>query len=186
MEQTKIDPRTRRTRKLIIDSFLTLSSKYEFHEISVKDITEEAMINRATFYNHFIDKYDLLEQVISERLQFNLRCEVKSQNLSIKTTIEEVFLSLADFAQTVDHYCSTTNEKDTVERILHAELTHLFSTMLMEHTVSSDIQLIKRVANMLSHTLYGMSKDWLKQNKNIPPKEYIESVMPFLLNGLKK
>lgn len=60
MAQSKIDPRVLRTRKLIMDSFINLSEQKDFTDITIKDITTEAMINRATFYYHFEDKYDLL------------------------------------------------------------------------------------------------------------------------------
>jgi len=72
MTETKIDPRIQRTRKLIMESFIELSGKKEFKDITVKDITTEAMINRATFYYHFEDIYDLLEKVLSEVLLINL------------------------------------------------------------------------------------------------------------------
>ena len=72
MEQPKTDPRILRTRKLIMESFIELSGKKDFKDITIKDITTEAMINRATFYYHFEDKYDLLEKVLSEVLLINL------------------------------------------------------------------------------------------------------------------
>lgn len=73
--QTKTDPRVLRTRKLITEAFIQIFQTKSFSEISVKDITTEAMINRATFYNHFLDKYDLLEKVVEEKLHLNLGCE---------------------------------------------------------------------------------------------------------------
>ena len=75
MTEPKIDPRIRRTRKLIMDAFMDLSAQKEFKNITVKDITDEAMINRATFYYHFEDIYDLLEKVLSEVLLINLDCQ---------------------------------------------------------------------------------------------------------------
>ena len=58
-----------------MDSFIELSSSKEFKDITVKDITEEAMINRATFYYHFEDIYDLLEKALSDVLLINLNWE---------------------------------------------------------------------------------------------------------------
>lgn len=75
MKEVKVDPRIRRTRKLIMDAFIELSSQKEFKDITVKDITAEAMINRATFYYHFEDIYDLLDKSLSEVLLVNLDCE---------------------------------------------------------------------------------------------------------------
>ena len=60
MTQFKTDPRILRTRKLIMDSFIELSSKKDFKDITIKDITTEAMINRATFYYHFPEFTELL------------------------------------------------------------------------------------------------------------------------------
>ena len=80
MTNTKTDPRILRTRKLIMDAFMELSGKKEFKDITVKDITAEAMINRATFYYHFEDIYDLLEKVLSEVLLVNLDCDYFQDN----------------------------------------------------------------------------------------------------------
>ena len=90
MTQSKTDPRVLRTRKLIMDSFIELSGKKEFKDITVKDITTEAMINRATFYYHFEDIYDLLEKVLSEVLLVNLDCDIYQNN----ELNEEAFVSI--------------------------------------------------------------------------------------------
>ncbi|MDQ0970186.1 AcrR family transcriptional regulator [Neobacillus niacini] len=76
MTQSKTDPRVLRTRRLIMDSFIELSAKKEFKDITIKDITTEAMINRATFYYHFEDIFDLLEKALSEVLLVNLNEDV--------------------------------------------------------------------------------------------------------------
>lgn len=75
MSEAKTDLRVLRTRKLIMDSFINLSGQKEFRDITVKDITEEAMINRATFYYHFEDIHDLLEKALSEVLLINLSAD---------------------------------------------------------------------------------------------------------------
>lgn len=63
------DPRTIRTRQLIIDAFNELLVTKGFEQMTVKDITERATINRATFYAHFVDKYALLEEVLTELIE---------------------------------------------------------------------------------------------------------------------
>ena len=57
-----MDRRSARTDKLLKDALIKLMNEKGFEKISVKDLTEEADINRATFYLHYKDKYDLLEQ----------------------------------------------------------------------------------------------------------------------------
>jgi AcrR family transcriptional regulator len=56
------DLRVRRTRKLLQKALLEAASQKGFAHVTVRDITERAMVNRATFYRHYEDKYDLLRQ----------------------------------------------------------------------------------------------------------------------------
>ncbi|MDA8336654.1 MAG: TetR/AcrR family transcriptional regulator [Peptococcaceae bacterium] len=56
------DLRVRRTRKLMQKALIELTIEKGFADITVHDITDRAMVNRSTFYRHFTDKYDLLDQ----------------------------------------------------------------------------------------------------------------------------
>jgi len=60
------DLRVRRTRKLLQKALLEAATEKGFAHITVRDITERAMVNRATFYRHYEDKYDLLAHYIEE------------------------------------------------------------------------------------------------------------------------
>jgi len=60
------DLRVRRTRKLLQQALLGAASEKGFAHVTVRDITERAMVNRATFYRHYEDKYDLLAHYIEE------------------------------------------------------------------------------------------------------------------------
>jgi AcrR family transcriptional regulator len=65
----RLDPRVKRTRKLLQQAFVELLNEREFHSITVHDITERAEVNRATFYLHFEDKYALMAYIVREALQ---------------------------------------------------------------------------------------------------------------------
>ncbi|GAA4071660.1 TetR/AcrR family transcriptional regulator [Nonomuraea soli] len=58
------DLRVRRTRKLLREALIELVGERGYDTVTVRDIAERAMVNRATFYAHFDDKYDLLLDVI--------------------------------------------------------------------------------------------------------------------------
>lgn len=62
MNEKKIDRRITRTKRMIRDAFTQLMEEKGFEAITVSDLTEKADINRGTFYLHYKDKYDLLEQ----------------------------------------------------------------------------------------------------------------------------
>jgi AcrR family transcriptional regulator len=66
MTQNLEDLRVRRTRKLLQKAMLEASSEKGFAHVTVSDITERAMVNRATFYRHYEDKYDLLTHHMRE------------------------------------------------------------------------------------------------------------------------
>lgn len=59
---TQGDPRVRRTRSLIVEALVHLTVQKGFAAVTVQDIVREAGINRATFYRHYQDKFDLVEQ----------------------------------------------------------------------------------------------------------------------------
>jgi AcrR family transcriptional regulator len=65
-EPARSDRRVRRTRKLIQDAFLELTVEKGFAAVTVRDIAERAGVNRATFYRHYQDKFDLLEHYSEE------------------------------------------------------------------------------------------------------------------------
>ena len=65
MEQ-KEDLRIIRTRKLLSSTLLEMMEEESIEKISVIDLCTKAMVNRATFYAHFEDKYHLLSYALEE------------------------------------------------------------------------------------------------------------------------
>ena len=90
------DPRIRRTRKLLQGALSTLMETKSFEEISVQDITEAATVNRATFYDHYTDKFALMEAMIAggfhellyeRQLRYDAGCPAALQAI-IQTTCD--------------------------------------------------------------------------------------------------
>lgn len=57
------------TKKLIKVAFTKLLKEKGFNNITVSDITNEAKINRGTFYLHYTDKFDLLEKLENDSIE---------------------------------------------------------------------------------------------------------------------
>ncbi|MED1791866.1 TetR/AcrR family transcriptional regulator [Brevibacillus nitrificans] len=74
----KLDPRVMRTRQMLRDALVELIHEQGYEKITVQDIAKRATLNRATFYLHYRDKLDLLEQS-SQEILLDL---VESMNLS--------------------------------------------------------------------------------------------------------
>lgn len=66
MTQIKTDLRVRRTQKMLREAFIKLVIAKGFGAINVQMLADEAMINRATFYRHYADKYDLAEKIYAD------------------------------------------------------------------------------------------------------------------------
>lgn len=61
-----MDIRSTKTRRKLKDALKSLLMKYPFEKITISDICEEAMINRVTFYTHYHDKNEILEDSIRD------------------------------------------------------------------------------------------------------------------------
>ncbi len=64
-----MDLRVQRTKRNIINAFLELRMKKPLEKISIKELAELAFINKATFYTHYQDIYDLEEQLEDELIE---------------------------------------------------------------------------------------------------------------------
>ena len=56
------------TKRLIANSFKELMLQTPFEKITIKMITDHASVIRPTFYNHFQDKYELVEWITQDEI----------------------------------------------------------------------------------------------------------------------
>ena len=63
------DPRILRSRRMLMEALARLLIKKELEDISVQEITDEAALNRATFYLHYPDKNALLQAMTEARFR---------------------------------------------------------------------------------------------------------------------
>lgn len=56
-----------RTKKIIFMGFQELLLQKQFSKMTINEIANKSMIHRSTFYIHFNDKYDLLEQFLKDK-----------------------------------------------------------------------------------------------------------------------
>lgn len=54
------------SNQMLCDAFTELLSKKKFENITINDLCEKALVRRATFYTHFIDKYDFFTYFIRQ------------------------------------------------------------------------------------------------------------------------
>ena len=63
-----IDPRVRRTRRLLRDALISLILKKDFASITIKEITDRAEVAYITFFRHYESLDQLLMEVLDEGL----------------------------------------------------------------------------------------------------------------------
>ncbi|HEX2618544.1 MAG TPA: TetR/AcrR family transcriptional regulator [Phototrophicaceae bacterium] len=100
-KDSKLDPRARRTRQMLQQSMNALMNEKSFTQITVQDIAARADVNRATFYAHFVDKYDLINSIIRDHFQAMLD-EVLPENAmmtckNLNLLIQSVYAYLSNF-----------------------------------------------------------------------------------------
>ena len=87
------DRRTRKTKKAICRAFAELLMEKELHKITVKEIIEKADISRVTFYNHYLDVYDL-----HDKFEESIMLETASLVLELESLpYSEVFSKIIGF-----------------------------------------------------------------------------------------
>lgn len=63
-----MNQKTQMTKQILAESLKKLLPHHSFEKITIKDITDAAGFIRPTFYNHFKDKYDLVEWIFTEEV----------------------------------------------------------------------------------------------------------------------
>lgn len=61
-----MDLRVERTLRAIQESFVDLVLEIGFDKVTVRGLARRAQINPKTFYDHYADKYDLVDQLAQE------------------------------------------------------------------------------------------------------------------------
>lgn len=90
----KIEEKSLLTRNNIIVSFWSLMDEKNINQITIKEITERAGIYRSTFYLHYTDIYQLLDQEENKLIN---QWEEVMYDFSIEDGVEALIPLLADF-----------------------------------------------------------------------------------------
>ncbi|MGE7880059.1 TetR/AcrR family transcriptional regulator [Peribacillus muralis] len=185
MEKSKVDPRILRTRRLLIDSFMKVVQLKDFKDITIKDITDEATVNRATFYAHFVDKYDLQDAVLSENILKNIQEKLNCHDQLDEESITKIFLSVTEFQNDLRTQCKKSYESFStmIENKIIKELETVFHSLLLKQDLKIEKEALKIGAVMLSWGIYGACVDW-HHNSSLPAEKYIKMAMPYLLNAM--
>lgn len=83
MRGEKVDLRIVKTRKAIKAAFISLLMTKGYERMTIQNIADEALINRNTFYLHYVDKVALMDALCAESLaQLNVCVQLDIANVA--------------------------------------------------------------------------------------------------------
>ena len=80
----KIDKRIIKTKNNLKNTLIKLLEKHSFEQITVKAICEQSQTSRLTFYTHYHDKYELVDDLSEDMLAIAQQEYIKLQDLNNK------------------------------------------------------------------------------------------------------
>ena len=182
---TKVDPRIIRTKKLLVEAFQEVSREKKMSQITVKNITERATVNRATFYAHFTDKYDILDYTLSETILKDLNDTLAISDMINEAVITNLFISIANYMVEVQDSCKMNSETfcNQAHQRINNELEDIFTIMLRNSYPEQDIDVLVNSASFLASGLCGLARHWL-DTSSLTAEAFIDKNLPFLIHHI--
>jgi AcrR family transcriptional regulator len=183
------DPRVKRTRQLLLQAFRALlEEKRNIHSISVQEIAERAMVNRATFYAHFEDKYALLESWMREKFHQTLLSQLPASSTLQTSTLRLLILAIFDFLARFRQRLKPADRQfePLFEIALQQELYEILLTWLKH--VSSEVpqhgEELETTAQIISWAIFGPAAQWSRGDQSISQDMMAHHVLAVVLAGL--
>ena len=169
------DPRIRRTRQLLQGALLQLLGSKSFDDISVQDIAEAATVNRATFYDHYTDKFALLEALIAGGFHRMLQERSVRYDGTCPSAARAVVLAACDYLATVRGAQAGCERRSNVEALEDAAMIAAIRRVLEDGMAKhSSVPAERRAMQSAaaSWAIYGAVKEWLN-SMDRPPADAI-------------
>ena len=179
----RLDPRIVRTTKMIMKSLRELASERGLDLITVKEITEEAQVNRATFYYHFKDKKDLIEKTLIEDFKVYLLNPIIECEKIDEESLRKIYFAFIKYIETISIYCQADFKylRGELTQSMTKQLIEQFQHILRKDNPSSDDEYLRLSSVALSSSIVGFIHEWMA-NDNLDVEQLIERTTPILLN----
>jgi AcrR family transcriptional regulator len=174
------DPRIRRTRQLLQGALRTLMQSKSFDEIAVQDIAELATVNRATFYDHYTDKYGLLDAMVAGEFHMLLHERNVRYDGTCPSAARGLILATCDYLTQTHNGGAACQRQSAFEPLIEAAITSALRRVLMAgmpKSGSTGGPPPQMIATAASGAIYGAVKEWF----NTPSRAPAEEIVPFIL-----
>ena len=187
-----LDPRTSRTDALLRETFIVLLEKKRFEAVTVGDIAREAKVNRATFYRHYQDKYDLAEKIIEtafKELMFDLQAvDIDLDKIHLEhrqAAWEKLFKHIAEHARLYRTLLGRDSDPWVVGRMRKTSEALISKRLQESHPAPSESgEMPEDVAIAFAiELLLGAIGWWLEDNMRHPPEQMARWFIRFISLG---
>lgn len=182
-----VDRRVRRTKKMLKEALIALMEQKRIQDISVREIAELADFNRGTFYLHYKDAYDLLDQIERETIDaLEALLDAYMPRGTPRDPIDmlrHVFEFLRDNADVGRVLLGPNGDLSFVTRIKVIVNEHLRGVISPETTGRSAASVDYLSAYIVSGFI-GLFEAWLSRDMQESPNEMAELARLFITGNL--
>ena len=180
------DRRARRTRRLLKESLLEMMKQKRFSEISVRDVTDSADMNRTTFYLHYTDTTQLLQSMEEDLLtEAQMLVNAHIQETMADGSLRPVFEPILDFVVEHREVCTILFENNEVSQFAEhlQQLIHRNGTEVIRAWFQHmDDQQLSYLLRFITYGLIGLIREWFQKNMDLPKEELLVTA-EFLVDG---
>jgi AcrR family transcriptional regulator len=168
-ENSKTNRKTRYTKMVLRDSLTELMKEKSILRITIKDICEIADVSRSTFYAHFKDQYDLLQQIQEETVGNIEKLLEKYTNDGSKAGIirmmEELLHYVADNGESIQVLLSENGDINFQKKIFGFTR----QKQVMKYIIGKYEKKTQEYASIfMTIGSIGLIHQWLKNNMDVP------------------
>ena len=176
-----VDPRIRRTRLLLQEALGNLLTHKEFDQISVQDIAEAATVNRATFYDHYPDKFALLECMVGQRFADLLAARGVTFDGGCGFALRAMALGVCDYLAAMPRLeCERQIQMEPhMEAAVISVVRRMLSHGIEKHPPSNGVP-ASILAATLSWAIFGAAKEWVRTPERCSSEAMADQVMGLL------
>ena len=179
----KEDLRVRKTKEAIHNAFKAMICDMDFEQITIKELTQRARINRKTFYLHYAGLEDLLAELQEEIAENFIRRQVSYGNMKdIREMIRVFFETAANMPLFHERMMCCGSYQPIWEKINKRIMDHRRKT-------NRGVFGLDECAENLVFAYYGANstilyRQWVADGKKLPLEELIEVATSLICNGM--
>lgn len=163
------------SKQKMVRALLTLMDQYDYKEITVTQITQEAQLSRKTFYRLFSEKDEILALFFEGLFQ---ECFTQIKALKVQHYWDVVQLYF-DFWEERKDLLSLLHKNNLLSRVF--EQSYQYSMQIFEfvHSKESADSLSLPLPYMLAYSVGGMHSmllKWVEKDMTIPSAELISKL----------